>query len=191
MKLSQGNVSIAFTWRGERRRKLVELFSVISCGLLDRQRTQIFAQLYCSLQREDTRIWQVLLGGYSGRGGGPYTMAGTFSGHLTACGDVRITEKLIPDVGLALEGLSTRRPEYCITCADHTYPRGTLRPSVCAGSPLNDLSLREKSLAAALSFSAGDLVCLTVLSCKKVDTVLSRDTHVQVPIYVRHGAVLV
>jgi hypothetical protein len=28
------------------------------------------------------------------------------AGHLTAYGDIRVTEKLIPDVGLALEGLS-------------------------------------------------------------------------------------
>jgi hypothetical protein len=33
-------------------------------------------------------------------------MAGTFSGNLTTCGDARVSEKLIPDVGMALEGLS-------------------------------------------------------------------------------------
>jgi hypothetical protein len=46
-----------------------------------------------NLQREDTRIWHlaVLLGAYRDKGGGPYTMARTLSGHLTARGDVRVT----------------------------------------------------------------------------------------------------
>jgi hypothetical protein len=98
VKLLQNNASITFTPRGERRLNLAELFLTTNPDLypalpfLSNVKILVFGK-YFSVNTGDDG------------GGGPYKIAGAYPRHLTACGDIRITEKHT-DAGLALEGLS-------------------------------------------------------------------------------------
>jgi hypothetical protein len=109
VKPSQDNSSITFTQRGERRRNLGELFLVISGGPLDWQlssTTQIFTQLSPLLSNVKILAF------------GKYPSAPAIEDDVdptqwlelfrpfSSVWNVRVTEKLVPDVALALGGLS-------------------------------------------------------------------------------------
>jgi hypothetical protein len=109
VKPSQDNSSITFTKRGERRRNLGEIFLVLSGGPLDWQLSstiQIFTQLSPLLYN----VKLLAFGKYPSAPAVEEDVNRTqwlelfrpFSGVL----NVRVTKKLVPDVALALGGLS-------------------------------------------------------------------------------------
>jgi hypothetical protein len=109
VKPSQDNASITFTQRGERRRNLGELFLVISGGPLDWQQsstTQIFTQLSPLL----SNVKILTFGKYPSSPAGeeeldPIQWLELFR-PFRSVWNVRVTEKIVPDVALALGGLS-------------------------------------------------------------------------------------
>lgn len=109
VKPSQDNSSITFTQRGERRRNLGELFLVISGGPLDWQlssTTQIFTQLSPLL----SNVKVLAFGKYPSAPAveedvDPTQWLELFQ-PFRSVWNVRVTEKLVPDVALALGGLS-------------------------------------------------------------------------------------
>ena len=111
VKPSQDNSSITFTQRGERRRNLGELFLVLSGGPLDWQlssTTQIFAQLSPLL----SNVKLLAFGKYPSAPPAveeddvdPTQWLELFR-PFGSVWNVRVTEKLVPDVALALGGLS-------------------------------------------------------------------------------------
>jgi hypothetical protein len=114
VKPSQDNASITFTQRGERRRNLGELFLVISGGPLDWQlssTTQIFTQLSPLL----SNVKILTFGKYPSSPAGeeevdPVQWLELFR-PFSSVWNVRVTEKLVPDVALALGGLSDELAE--------------------------------------------------------------------------------
>jgi len=109
VKPSQDNASITFTQRGERRRNLGELFLVISGGPLDWQissTTQIFTQLSPFL----SNVKILTFGKYPSAPAvdedvDPTQWLELFRPFCSVW-SVRVTEKLVPDVAIALGGLS-------------------------------------------------------------------------------------
>jgi hypothetical protein len=109
VKPSQDNASITFTQRGERRRNLGELFLVISGGPLDWQlasTTHIFTQLSPLLS--DVKI--LAFGKYPSAPAveedvDPTQWLELFQ-PFSSVWNVRVTEKLVSDVALALGGLT-------------------------------------------------------------------------------------
>ena len=114
VKPSQDNASITFTQRGERRRNLGELFLVISGGPLDWQlssTTQIFTQLSPLL----SNVKILTFGKYPSSPAGeeevdPIQWVELFR-PFSSVWSVRVTEKLVLDVALALGGLSDELAE--------------------------------------------------------------------------------
>ena len=109
VKPSQETASITFTQRGERRRNLGELFLVLSGGPLEWQllsATQIFTQLSPLLSNVKT----LSIGKYPSSPAEEEDLESIpwleFFRPFSGAWSVRITEKLAPDVALALGGVA-------------------------------------------------------------------------------------
>ena len=111
MKPSQDNSSITFTQRGERRRNLGELFLVISGGPLDWQLSSM-AQIFTQLSPLLSNVKLLAFGKYPSappvvevEDVDPTQWLELFR-PFSSVWNVRVTEKLVSDVALALGGLS-------------------------------------------------------------------------------------